>query len=294
VKSIHTLIPDIYRTIENDQWFTQEVSERFGREVGSKLVETFGSRDKVSSLRLSKVGAHCPCQLWHSVHTPMAAERLPAWVRIKFAYGHILEALVIDMAKAAGHLVEGEQDEIIFDGVKGHRDCIIDGAIVDVKSANSRSFQKIKAKQVRTDPFLGAYLDQLDGYVAGSVMDPRVLVKDRGYLLAIDKTLGHLTLYEHITSEESIRELIRHSRDIVSLDRPPQCTCETEADGVSGNVRLGTTASYNAFKYCCWPQLRTFLYSDGPRYLTKVVRRPCRSDGTLIPEIDRNGNFVYN
>lgn len=295
MKNIKDLIPDIYRMVEKDEWFTKDLSEDFGREVGLRLVESFGPRNEVPTLRLSQMGVRCPCQLWHSIHTPLAAERLPAWTRIKFGYGHILEALVIAMAKAAGHTVEGEQDEIILDGVKGHRDCIIDGCIVDVKSANSLSFQTIKSGNVEGDPFLRSYLDQLDGYVVGSRMDPRVLVKDRGYLLAIDKTLGHLCLYEHTAREESIRERIRHFRDIVSLDRPPKCTCETKADGESGNVRLGTTASYNAFKYCCFPQLRTFLYADGPRYLTKVVKRPMRVDRkTPIPEIDRNGNFVYN
>jgi hypothetical protein len=293
MKDINQLIPDIYRMLEKDQWFTNDLSKEFSGEVGSRLVESFKPRDEVSSLRLSQMGVRCPCQLWHSVHTPMAAERLPPWVRIKFGYGHIIEALIIAMAKAAGHTVTGEQDEIILDGVKGHRDCVIDGAIVDVKSCSSLQFEKYKTKSVAQNDSFG-YLDQLDGYVVGSALDPRVEVKDRGYILAVDKTLGHLCLYEHIAREESIRQRIRYFRDIVSLDRPPKCTCETEADGESGNVRLGTTASYNAFKYQCFPQLRTFLYAGGPRYLTKVVKRPMRTDRkTPIPEIDRYGNFVY-
>ena len=293
-KSIHTLVKDIYKVVGNDKWFTPKLSEEFSREVGSRLVESFGPRNQVPTLRLSQMGARCPCALWHSIHSPMDAERLPPWARIKFGYGHILEALVIAMAKAAGHEVTGEQDEITLDGVKGHRDCIIDGAIVDVKSCSSLQFEKYQSKSVAQDDSFG-YLDQLDGYVVGSAMDPRVLVKDRGYILAIDKTLGKICLYEHIAREESIRERIRYFRSIIALDRPPKCTCETEADGESGNVRLGVTASYNAFKFKCFPQLRTFLYAGGPRYLTKVVRRPMRRDRvTPIPEIDKDGNFVYN
>lgn len=285
---------DIYGVVGNDRWFTADIAEGFSREVGLRLLESFGPRNQVPTLRLSQMGARCPCALWHSIHTPMAAERLPPWARIKFGYGHILEALVIEMARAAGHEVTGEQDEIILDGIKGHRDCVIDGAIVDVKSCSSRQFEKYKTKSIHQDDSFG-YLDQLDGYVVGSAMDPRVSVKDRGYILAIDKTLGHICCYEHIAREESIRQRIRYFRDIVSLDRPPKCTCETEADGESGNVRLGVTASYNAFKYQCFPQLRTFLYAAGPRYLTKVVKRPMKVDKkTPIPEIDRDGNFVYN
>jgi len=95
-------------------------------------------------------------------------------------------------------------------------------------------------------------------------------------------------LYEHHLRETHIRERIRHYKDIVALDRAPSCTCETVPDGKSGNIRLGTVASYNAFKHSCWPQLRTFLYANGPVYLTKVVRKPD------VIEIDKFGNVVYN
>jgi len=78
--------------------------------------------------------------LWHSIHTPEKAEALPAWAEIKYTYGHILEALAISLAKAAGHEVTGEQDAITVDGILGHRDCVIDGCVVDVKSANRPEF----------------------------------------------------------------------------------------------------------------------------------------------------------
>lgn len=217
----------------------------------------------------------------------MAAEPFPPWALVKFTYGHILEALAIAMAKAAGHEVTGEQDAVSVDGIVGHRDCVIDGCIVDVKSASSRMFQKFKDRTIASnDPF--GYLDQLDGYLVGSMDDPLVRVKDKAYLLVIDKTLGHLILYEHTIRETNIRERIRAYKDIVALDRPPSCTCEEVSDGKSGNLKLGVRASYNAFKYCCRPKLRTFLYASGPVYLTRVIRRPD------VTEIDKYGRIVYN
>lgn len=197
------------------------------------------------------------------------------------------------MAKAAGHEVTGEQDELCVDGVKGHRDCIIDGCVVDVKSCSSLSFLKFKSGEIgQADTF--GYLDQLDGYLVGSLDDPLVRVKDRAYLWAIDKQLGHMCLYEHRLREDSIKERIRRYKGIVSLDTPPPCECGTEADGSAGNIKLDLKASYNSYKHFCFPNVRTFLYSNGPRYLTKVVRRPKRSDGSLIPEVDKNGKIVYN
>ncbi len=286
-KCIQELIPDIYNMVGKEEgWFNEPIAEGFSRELGLKLIQNLKPKDTVPSLRLSQMGPRCPRALWASIHCPGTSEVLPPWVRIKFSYGHILEALVIAMAKGAGHDVVGEQDELVVDGVIGHRDCIIDGCIVDVKSASSYSFQKFKDGTIsEADPF--GYLDQLDGYLVGSQHDPLVTVKDRGYLLAIDKTLGHMCLYEHRLNEKRIRNRIREYKGIVGLPTPPACTCRSIPDGKSGNLKLDIAASYNVYKHFCNPSLRTFLYADGPRYLTKVVRKPD------VVEINKDGKIVH-
>lgn len=299
MKSIKTLVRDIDHVVENEGWLTEANVEGLTGDLRRQLVQRGGQENSRAFLSLSKMGEKCPCQLWHSVHSPGLQEPIKASARRKFAYGDVIEALGISMARAAGHEVTGEQDELVVDGIKGHRDCVIDGCIVDIKSTNSLSFQKIKAGFVAEDYFLSAYLAQLDGYVVGSLDDPLVTVKDRGYLLAIDKVLGHITLYEHIVRPEFIRGRINHYKSIVELDSPPPCECGFEDDGASGNIKLDVPASYNPFKHLCADRrgqsIRTFLYEGGPRYLVKVVRRPMRRDNrTPIPEIDRNGNFVYN
>lgn len=290
MKTVHTLIKDIYKVVGNkdEGWFNGDIAEEFSRELNLRLVEATAPRKEVSGLRLSKMGEYCPCQLWHSIHTPELAEPYQPWALIKFTYGHILETLVIALAKAAGHEVTGEQDALSLDGVPGHRDCVIDGCVVDVKSLNSLGFQKVKDGNVATDTFLRDYLDQLDGYVVASASDPLVRVKDRGYILAIDKVKGHLALYEHKVRPNSIRDRINQYKGIILRSEPPACTCETVPDGKSGNIKLGLKASYNPYKYCCRPNLRAFIYADGPRYLTKVVRKPD------VLEIDRYGKVVYN
>lgn len=288
-KNIKNLIKDIYEEVRNDGWFHKAIAEGFSTEVGQRLVEATESRNKVPTLRLSQMGVQCPSALWHSIHSPGLRQPFQPWTLIKFTYGHILEAYVISMAKAAGHEVVGEQDELVVDGVVGHRDCVIDGCVVDVKSAGRYTFQKFKDGTLRSNDSFG-YLDQLDGYLVGSANDPAVVQKNVGYLLAINQELGHLALYEHHCREESIRKRIRDYRNIVALDRAPPCTCGEVPDGKSGNYKLGTVASYNAFKFACNPRIRTFIYADGPRYLTKVVRRP----EPHIIEVDRLGNIVYN
>lgn len=288
IKNITTLIRDIYDVIESEQgWLTEANVEGLTGELGRQLVQSSGQKDAGAVLRLSQMGEKCPCQLWHSVHTPSLGEKLPAAARIKYTYGHVIEALVIAMAKAAGHEVTGEQDVLYLDGVKGHRDCVIDGCIVDVKSASSMAYKKFKDGSIKMDDPFG-YLAQLDGYTLASADDPLVRVKDRGYLLAVDKTLGHMCLYEHRIRDEFIRRRIADYKEIIALSSAPQCNCGTIADGKSGNIKLDMKASYNPYKHQCFPKLRTFLYASGPVYLTKVVRKPD------VPEVDRDGKLVYN
>lgn len=295
MKSIYTLIPDIYSLVGGPHGITNLPSD-LGDKIQTAVATSLGPRE-TRGLRLSGMGDKCPCALWYSVHHPELEEQLPPYARIKYAYGHIIEHLVIALAKAAGHTVEGEQDEILLDGIRGHRDCIVDGCIVDVKSAASRSFPKFKApasdpSSLAYDDSFG-YLDQLDGYVVGSLDDPRVTTKDRGYILAVDKQLGHLALYEHIIRPLRIRNRIQYYKEIAALDQPPPCECGTEQNDNSGNLILDKVASYSSYKHSCFPALRTFLYSDGPRFFTKVVKRPVNKNGP-IPEVDKTGKIVYH
>lgn len=288
VKSIQTLIRDVNDLLDrNDRLVADHLSENLVREVGPRVHAAFDAKEERSALRLSQMGSRCPRSLWASIHSPSSQEPLPAHARLKYTYGHLIESLLIALAKTAGHEVTGEGDALYVDGVKGHRDCVIDGCIVDVKSASSLGYKKFADKTIASnDPF--GYLDQLDGYLVGSAEDPLVRVKDRAYLWACDKTLGHQCLYEHKIRTNHIRERIASYKRIIARSEPPACTCVTVPDGKSGNIKLGTTASYNSYKHFCFPQLRTFLYASGPVYLTKVVRVPD------VPEVNRDGVVIIH
>lgn len=257
-------------------WFDAGICTELSTDLARRLQGQLSEGPRTPRLRLSAMGPRCPCALWYSIHHPELGEPLPAWAELKYAFGHVIEALAIALAKAAGHEVTGEQDALELDGIIGHRDCVIDGCIVDVKSASSRSFVKFKSTGFeKVDTF--GYLDQLDGYCLASRNDPLVTVKDKGYILAVDKQLGHMCLYEHGVTDErekSLRARIDSYKRVVADERPPACTCRTIPQGSSGNLQLDIKAGYSPYKHCCFPNLRTFLYSNGPVFLTKVMRVP--------------------
>jgi hypothetical protein len=286
---IDTLIKDIYALLQRkDGWFNDELAAHLSREMSLRLQHSFAEDQGRRGLRLSRLGNFCDRELWYSVNKPELAEKPKGWAINKFSYGHILEAWALTLARAAGHTVEGEQDELVVDGIKGHRDCVIDGCIVDVKSVTSFGREELEKKTLaQSDPF--GRLFQLDGYLLGSHGDPLVIEKDTGYLLGIDKTLGHMVLYRHEKREQLVRDRIARYKDIVRASTPPACTCQTLLEGEAGNIKLGTKASYSDFKWECFPGLRCFLYAKGPVYLSKVAKRPAPH----IVEVNKDGKVIY-
>lgn len=289
MKKIETLVTDIYDLVKTRGWFVEELATEFGVDVSKRLQEKFNRPEGKGTLRLSRMGQQCPRALWYALHHPELATPIPGPAEIKYTYGHIVEALVIALAKGAGHEVVGEQDELTLDNIVGHRDCVIDGYTVDVKSANSRMFLKLKTGTM--DAFTSGYFDQLVSYTIAARGDPLVKYTDACFILGADQERGQLCLRKHEVTDEHeavLRERITYHKLVSGLSRPPACECKSVAQGSSGNLQLDTKASYSPYKYCCNPSLRTFLYSAGPVFLTRVLRKPD------VPEVDAGGKLVYH
>jgi len=222
---------------------------------------------------MSGIGKPCERQLWYEINTPNNSEELRPESYFKFLYGDILEEILLFLAQAAGHDVQGRQDELVINGIKGHRDAIIDGMVVDCKSASTYSFKKFSEGLTPEGDAFG-YLGQLGSYVYASKDDPRVLYKNKGAFLVCDKTLGHITLDIHEFPEKNWEEYYDRKKNIVSETNPPPRGFEAEPEGKSGNLKLGVNCSYCPFNKGCWPEQRTFLYAHKPVTLVKVVREP--------------------
>jgi len=266
----------------------EKVIQDFGENMKSILVNNITAHEfDKRKLRMSNIGKQ-DRQLWYG-YNGYKGEEIQPYVYIKFLYGHLVEEMVLALVKLSGHEVTAEQKQVEVEGIKGSMDCKIDGVLTDVKSASTYGFRKFKdGSLVDNDPF--GYVDQIKGYAHAEN------TTDVGWL-AMDKTTGHLTFLKYDMADESqwywtklnytpITERIKTIKKIVAKSEPPKRCYEPLADGKSGNMKLGIGCSYCSYKHDCYPNLRTFLYSNGPKYLVDVKRVPS------VLEVDKDGNKV--
>lgn len=273
MKKLEDLPDDIYQLFDPE--VHHEPSEENLEAFCENLKELLRARlskytAPASPLRFSSLGK-TDRQMWYEAHpVDGAKEGMLPKTYLKFMYGDIIEQMLLFLAKEAGHSVEAEQMEVELNGVKGHIDAIIDGVVVDVKSASPYGYRKFENRTVTEDDPFG-YVAQLSGYA-------NVLTPGEGAAwLAQDKVSGDICIspissivVRHHPPGKRIEEL----REIIAQPEPPERCYSDVADGASGNRKLDTGCSYCAHKFRCWPNLRTFIYSNGPRYLTHVEKRP--------------------
>lgn len=287
-----TLVEDIYRLVDTkvvaEGVDVEKVIEEFGENMKSILINNITAHEfDKRKLRMSNIGKK-DRQLWYSYNGYKGEDLMPH-TRIKFLYGHLIEEMILALTKLSGHEVTDEQKKVNVSGIKGSMDCKIDGVLTDVKSASPYGFKKFKdGSLVNDDPF--GYIDQIKGYAHAEN------TTDVGWLV-MDKTNGHLTYLKYDMADESkwywaklnffsILDRIKNIKNIVKSPKPPKRCYEPEPDGKSGNMKLPLGCSYCSYKHDCYPELRTFLYSNGPKYLTQVVKTP------NVIEVDKDGTKV--
>lgn len=277
-KSIQTLKSDIENVLSTGEGWTEDIAAWVGEQISKGLTRQLTPRDNTTgTLRMSSLGQPCERKLWYSVQPSLSSlkEVLQPNTLNKFIFGDMIESYTLGLIKASGHSLEGMQDQVQILGIKGSRDCVIDGMVFDIKSASTMSMNKFKNNGLReNDPF--GYLSQLSSYVYASKDDPLVTNKTHGGFVAIDKQFGHIEIdiYDLTTELANKEAEVQRKKDVVKSAETPERAFEDIPDGKSGNRKLGTNCSYCEFKQICWPDLQTYIYSTGPRYLTEVVREP--------------------
>lgn len=288
--NLSTLITDIYGLFGSGHEPSQADVDELAKAMANHVREAFKKREHRGTLRGSNIGTGCNRKLHYDVNDPGSAEPFEPWVLLKFLYGHLLEELVLFLAQEAGHSVEKRQAEVNVEGLKGQIDAVVDGVLIDVKTASGYAINKFKYHDLENnDPF--GYLKQIDFYKEGLKDAPEISVRGTVGFLAIDKSNGKLVLDLYKRTETNAKSLLQRVREAIAMvarDSPPPRGYSDVSDGVSGNRKLGTECSYCPYKYKCWSGLRMFLYSNGPRWLTQVAKLPNVDevvDGTIVKRI---------
>jgi hypothetical protein len=279
-KTTDNVVADIYALMESkdaDPSVDVEAEiEKFGEGVKALMRTEFGRKKREDNrrLRLSNIG-RTDRYLWNH-YNGTAGEELQPHTYVKFMYGHLIEEMLLFLTRMAGHTVTEEQRVCKVEGIVGHMDCKIDGVVTDVKSASSFGFKKFKDGTLAYDDPFG-YIDQIKAYAHSEGQT------EFGWL-AMDKANGHLTYlkYDLTDTEAPVYEVlkgdivdrVKHVKKLVEQPEPVEWCYQPVPDGKSGNSKLSIGCSYCQFKDHCYPNLRVFAYSYGPKYLVDVVKEP--------------------
>lgn len=283
-KSLNTLPQEVYALLspDVDHIVNEDNLNTFAETLKDVIRNRLSKREESSgALRFSSIGKQ-DRQLWYDAHPDGSKEVLKGPTLVKFLYGDVIEALLLLLIKESGHTVEREQEEVTVLDVKGHIDAVVSGTVVDIKSASPYGFQKFKRNEVIGNDVFG-YLSQLAGY--SDVLTPG----EEAAWIAMDKVSGEICvtkLSSSIISDNKPEVRIEHLKEVLSKETPPEKCYSDVEDGKSGNRKLVTGCSYCSHKIRCWPALRAYTYSTGPRYLTKVVREPDVPEFNLNEVID--------
>ena len=276
---LDTLVSDIYSKIEQlSNGKELEISEKdletFGKDMADALRHWSIPQERTGdNLRMSNIGKPLRRLWFDSKETKKEKEVHPAPLQIKFLYGHLLEVLLLFFVRMAGHTVTSEQKEISVDGIKGHMDCVIDGEVIDVKTASGYAFKKFKDETLGEDDAFG-YLGQLAGYEKANETS-------QGGFLVMNKETGELTTFiPDDLDKPNINDKIKQVRSSLAVDSPPDFCYTPVPEGTSGNMKLARGCTWCPHKFKCHKEandgkgLRTFNYAKGLVYLTKVSKEP--------------------
>jgi len=288
-KTLNTLVADIYDVLSNDKNHKMELPQ--GAEFAAKLLNHYqnavsgrrdGRQEKV--LRASEIGKPCTRQIAYDMSPAIEPEPMPGHTLYKFMYGNMIEELTLQLARSAGHEVWNEQGKVVanINGlpegwvIKGSMDAIIDGRVVDVKSASGFAFKKFTEQGVtpQTDTF--GYAKQIQFYHNYTT---EAVHEDPAFLF-VNKELGKLEVVSvadqgKLPLELAILPRVHLLDEYIKGDKlPPKLANAEVPEGASGNMKLCTACSYCSYKKHCWPKARVFAYSSGPVWLTQVKREP--------------------
>jgi hypothetical protein len=272
--SIDTLVEDIYAVLGGNKppsdivdniTSNAEFAKRVLQHIHADLVPDDRTDRDPDEFYVTQVSNPCWRKAWLDKfkHDAVRERALSGATKFKFLYGDLIEEAFLYLAQAAGHEVTDTQRRfsIPLPGKKyklaGRIDAVVDGWLVDVKSSDPFTFDRM-VKGTYDDKF--GYETQLHLY---EHMSPD---KYKGVAnIFVNKVNGKIHVHKWTNPVYGfIENALEEFADVVDEAHPPMIPYDIEDDG-----SLCTACSYCPLKFHCYKGLRVFAYSTGPKFVAE-------------------------
>lgn len=232
-----------------------ETATKIGEDVKDAVLRQFDNTEKRKfRLRMSNIGKPY-CQLWFEKNKPEEALPRSNTFAVTMLIGDITEAVLKGLMTEAG-IEYGDSDHVILDigtgKISGSYDMVLDGAIVDIKSASDWSYKnKFESYQTLKDGDAFGYVGQLAGYAKASGLQP-------GGWLVLNKSTGD---FKYVSAELDIEEelaKLKETHDRLEKNEFERCfepVAEVFNRKETGNTILPKECTFCDFRKSCWPNL---------------------------------------
>ena len=247
------------KALEGETTIDESIVESFGERCKDALRKQFNQDKQEFSIRMSGIGKPLCQQQLAKANAPK--EKPDPTLKLKLAYGDMVEALVMAVLEASDVNVQSFQDKVEYQlgntKIKGTLDVVIDDEVFDIKSASKYAYDMKFSrpdgfeKMVKDDPF--GYISQ--GYLYGEAKGKRF-----GGWIAFNKESGALCVTP--TPEQggpySTKAIADARKNADALNNEvPFKRCFGPVDEIfrrkaTGNKTLHVTCRYCSYKQGCW------------------------------------------
>jgi len=255
--SLHSFLQ---KALNGETIVDESIIEKVGKDVADAVRKQFssGSRDEFK-LRMSNLGRPT-CQLWYEKNDPADKTPFPTQFLVNMMLGDIVEAVFKGLLRAADvEFTDNEKVTLtLSDGteINGEFDMILNNRVDDVKSASPWSYQhKFVDFETLAKGDTFGYVSQLVGYAVAAG-------KEVGGWWVINKANGEFKYVDangvDVPAQmQKIEETVKYIQEDKPFERCFEAIPETYRKKASGNLKLGTTCGFCAYKHKCWPGLQT-------------------------------------
>ncbi len=255
--ALHTFLQ---KALAGESTVDESVISKVGEDVEDAMRKQFssGPRDEFK-LRMSNLGRP-KCQLWYEKNDPEDKIPFPPHFLMNMILGDIVEAVFKGLLRAAA--VEFTDNEKVVltlsDGteINGEFDMILDDKVDDVKSASPWSYMhKFSDFETLAKGDAFGYVSQLVGYATAAN-------KGVGGWWVINKANGHFKYVDASSVDvdqelNKIEDTVAYIKEDKPFERCFEAIPETYRKKASGNLKLGVSCGFCAYKHKCWPDLQT-------------------------------------